>query len=98
MWALTSAVSCSRSARRNGRTRTVDMADLHRDGAVGRGEPPGGRYRCGTPPTVPADGRPGWSGAGVGAGVEQAQVGPAGGQDGVDLVGGGEVAADHGRD
>src|SRR5512132_1682761 len=38
------------------------------------------------------------SGAGVGAGVEQAQVGPAGGQDGVDLVGGGEAAADHGGD
>jgi len=37
MWALTSAVSCSRSARRNGRTQTVDMVDLHCDGAVGRG-------------------------------------------------------------
>ena len=38
------------------------------------------------------------SGPGVGAGVEQAQVGPAGGQDGVDLVGGGQAAAGHGRD
>ena len=37
-------------------------------------------------------------GPGVGPGVEQAQVGPAGGQDGVDLVGGGEAAPDHGGD
>ena len=42
MWALTSAVSCSRSARRNGRTWTEDMANLPGNGAAGvRGRRPG---------------------------------------------------------
>jgi hypothetical protein len=35
-WALTRAVSCSRSDRRNGRTWTSGMANLHDDSAVGR--------------------------------------------------------------
>src|SRR5215207_2376520 len=87
-WALTRAVSCSRSARRNGRTSTSDMANLQNDSAVGA------RGRRPLPVRYALDSiRPG-----VGPGVEQAQVGPAGGQDGVDLVGGGQAAADHGRD
>jgi hypothetical protein len=58
MWALTSAVSCSRSARRNGRTWTEDMVDLHCDGATrarGAGRPLLVRYASeATRPAEPA--------------------------------------------